>query len=87
MRVQKGSKSAAKTQVRKPNWQQGLTTPNKGPNATRAPKWDKKEIERSGLKSAVQQVGADVEVMRQGGRVQDFMPERQHPVDAKSASK
>jgi len=34
----------------------------------------------------VQQVGADVEVMRQGGRVQDFMPERKHPADAKSAS-
>ena len=34
----------------------------------------------------MQQVGADVEVMRQGGRVQDFMPERQHPTDAKSAS-
>ena len=34
----------------------------------------------------MQQVGADVEVMKQGGRVQDFMPERQHPSATKAAS-
>merc|ERR1712226_515016 len=31
-------------------------------------------------------MGADVEVMKQGGRVQDFMPERTPQQDTKSAS-
>ena len=48
--------------------------PNK--TNTRVPKWDKKEVERSGLKASVEQIGHDVEIIKAGGRVQDFMPER-----------
>ena len=69
MKVIKGSKKGVKKDDAKPNWQQGLTTPNKTSNATRVPKWDKTEVARSGLKSNVEQMGADVEIMKQGGRV------------------